>query len=117
MPRAHTEFSMYWELSLSLYLLTFHKTGPQTSGYWQELKTSCGDVAEYRMCWLWQNCGTKLNSHLVPLTISTKNSSLLWFLKFKERGSLRGLFQNAHEYPVVPTKMDFDGLNASELRS
>lgn len=117
MPAAHTELSMVWDLGLCLDLLTFHKTGPQTSGYWQEVKTSPGDVAEHRMCWLWQNHRTKLSLHLVPLTISTKNSSLLWFLRFKERGSLSGLFQNIHEYPAVPTKMDFDGLNASELRT
>lgn len=117
MPRPPTAFSMYWELGLTLYLLTFHKTGPQTSGYWQELKTSCGNVAEHRMCWLWQNRKTKLNSHLVPLTTSTKNSSPLWFLKFKERGALSGLFQKAHEHLTVPTKLDFDGLNVSELRA
>lgn len=74
-------------------------------------------LAKVRICWLWQNLRAKSKSHLALPTKATENSSSLWFLRFKEQTAPSGLlhkFQKVHGHPMIPTKLDFDGLNVSE---
>lgn len=77
-------------------------------------------LTKVRICWLWQNLRANLKSHLTPPTKATENSFSLWFLRFKEKTAPSGLvhkFQKAHGHPVIPTKLDFDGLSVSESRT
>lgn len=74
-------------------------------------------LTKVRICLLWQNLRAKSKSYIAPPTKATKSSPSLWFLRFKEKAAPRSLFhkfQKARGQPVVPIKLDFNGLSISE---
>ena len=74
-------------------------------------------LTKVRICLLWQHLRAKSKSYIASPTKATKNSSSLWFLRFKEKAAPRSLlhkFQKAHGQPMVPIKLDFNGLSISE---